>query len=66
MTLQERLDSQLADLDSQLAFAQKEYSAKLAVLTSKRAALIQAAKLLTPEIEQMVAGLRRLGLFDAI
>lgn len=62
MSLRARLDARLVDIDSQIAHVRDEAAAALAKLQVQRQQLIDAAKLITPEIEATVAGLRSSGL----
>jgi multidrug resistance efflux pump len=66
MTLQERVDAQLADIDAQIENEKKRSAEKLASLLNRRAVLRQASTIITPQLEQTVVALQKIGLIDAL
>lgn len=61
MTLQERVAASLADIEAQINYVQKKAETEVTALQIKRATLVGAQKLITPEIEAAVAGLKKIG-----
>jgi hypothetical protein len=62
MTLKERIDSAIADLDSQIARVQADASAKVAALSKKKATLEATRGLVTEQIEGAFTQIKSLGI----
>lgn len=60
--LGDAVNAQLADLDAQLVRAKATYDETVAMVTKRKQAILGAQALITPELEQAVAGLKRIGL----
>ncbi len=61
-TLTERVTAALADLDAQIAYIQAKAAAEVTALQTRRTALVEAQKIITPQIEAAVVGLKQTGL----
>lgn len=61
MTLADRILSQIADLDSRIAFIQAKAADEIAALKRQQAVLTNALGFLTPDTEKAVRALENLG-----
>lgn len=58
----DRLQSELTDLDTQMANEQKRSAELIVTLKTRKQALKEAAKIVTPELEAAVLMLKSLGM----
>jgi len=64
--LKERIDAALLDLDTAIEREKADNAATLASMRAKKAALVEAKKAITPELEAMVLALQKLGFLSRL
>jgi hypothetical protein len=62
MTLTERVDKQIVEIDAAIQRIQVKAAAEVAALEKRRSALLSARSQVTPELERAVAGLEAVGI----
>lgn len=62
MTLIERIDKQLGELDAKIQRIQAQAQSEVATLERRRVALLRARSQVTPELEAAVRGLESVGI----
>lgn len=64
MSLADQLSARISDLDSRIESTKKELAERVARLLAEKQALLKALSLLTPDAEQSLDNLRRIGLIE--
>lgn len=60
------IDTKISDIDARVQRIKDKAADEIAALLRSKAALVQAKGVLTPELEQAVHALQRIGLLDSL